>query len=413
MCRLSVFLALTVMAVQSQSWEKYLEKNKPAPAPDSNSPVPKKRKSAFREWGDAILFAVVAATLIRWATFEAYTIPTPSMEHSLLVGDYLFVSKLHYGPRTPQTPLQVPLTHQTIWGTNIKSYSELIQLPSYRLPGFSLVKNNDVVVFNVPTEKQHPADLRMNYIKRCIAIPGDVLKIVEGQVYINDKPAKNYPEMQSSYFIRVAQPNDDLLDAFKKFGVVNYDDQENGQPFYYGGGYSVHMTRAAYNFFKQQPYVQEIVDLRMKPGLTDAVFPNNPDLPTTTAAVADPPFPGWNRDNYGPLQIPQKGQMVQLDAKNVRTYQKIIQLYEHNEGITVAEDGTISQNGKPLTSYTFKQNYYFMMGDNRHNSEDSRYWGFVPEDHIVGKAVLIWLSVDPHASFLNKIRWNRLFNLVD
>ncbi|MCA8831234.1 signal peptidase I [Hymenobacter pini] len=399
------------MAVQS--WEKYLEKNSPAPVTPGSEP--KKRKSVTREWADAILFAVVAATLIRWATFEAYTIPTPSMEHSLLVGDYLFVSKLHYGPRTPQTPLQVPLTHQTIWGTDLKSYSDLIQLPSYRLPGFSEVKNNDVVVFNVPTEQQHPADLRTNYIKRCIGVAGDVLSIKDGQVFINGKPAKNYPEMQSSYFMQVPT-GENLAEDFKRLGVVNYDTPD-GMPFQvtsqYGPGYNVNMTRAAYEFFKQQPYVKGIIDLKTPAGQPEPVFPNNPDLPRTQGVVENPPFPGWNKDNYGPLQIPKEGQTVQLDAKNVRTYQKIIQYYEHNEGITVAPDGTISQNGKPLTSYTFKQNYYFMMGDNRHNSEDSRFWGFVPEDHIVGKAVLIWLSVDPYGSFMSKIRWNRLFNLVD
>ncbi|SNC74704.1 signal peptidase I [Hymenobacter gelipurpurascens] len=409
------------MAVQS--WEKYLEKNKPAPASTSTTTSkPKKHKGPIREWGDAILFAVVAATLIRWATFEAYTIPTPSMEHSLLVGDYLFVSKLHYGPRTPQTPLQVPLTHQTIWGTSIKSYSEAIQLQSHRLPGFSSVKNNDVVVFNVPTEAEHPADLRTNYIKRCIGIPGDVLTIVNGQVSINGKPAKNYPEMQSSYFLQVPQANDDLMDAFKKYGVVNYDNTETGEPLSYGDdptygpGYQVSMTPAAVAFFKQQPYVKGIIDLKTPAGQPEPgqqVFPNNPDAPYSQP-LANPPFPTWNKDNYGPLQIPKKGQTVQLTAQNTPLYQKILLRYEHNDGMTLdAASGMITQNGKPVTSYTFKQDYYFMMGDNRHNSLDSRFWGFVPEDHIVGKAVLIWLSVDPHASFFKKIRWNRLFNLVD
>ncbi|GAB3306980.1 S26 family signal peptidase [Hymenobacter tenuis] len=403
------------MAVQS--WEKYLEKNKSTPPATPNG-APKKRKSAAREWGDAILFAVVAATLIRWATFEAYTIPTPSMEHSLLVGDYLFVSKLHYGPRTPQTPLQVPLTHQTIWGTSLKSYSELIQLPSYRLPGFSEIKNNDVVVFNVPFEAEHPADLRTNYIKRCIAIAGDVLEIKQGQVFINGKPAKNYPEMQSSYFMQVPQPNDDLNDAFKRFGVWEQSTPD-GLPYpmmtaQYGQGYEVHMTQAAYEYFKQQPYVKGIVDLKTPIGQPERqqVFPNNPDSPYSQT-LASPPFPTWNKDNYGPLQIPKEGQTVQLTPQNSPQYQKIILRYEHNEGMSVADNGQILQNGKPLQSYTFKQNYYFMMGDNRHNSLDSRFWGFVPEDHIVGKAVLIWLSVDPNATFANKIRWNRLFNLVD
>lgn len=402
------------MAVQS--WEKYLEKNPSAPVTPGKEP--KKRKSAVREWGDAILFAVVAATLIRWATFEAYTIPTPSMEHSLLVGDYLFVSKLHYGPRTPQTPLQVPLTHQTIWGSSIKSYSDLIQLPSYRLPGFSEVKNNDVVVFNVPFEAEHPADLRTNYIKRCVAIAGDVLEIKQGQVFINGKPAKNYPEMQSSYFLQVPQANDDLTAAFKEYGVVNYDTPE-GIPYQmdteqYGRGYEVHMTQAAYEFFKKQPYVKGIVDLKTPPNLPERqqVFPNNPDSPYSQP-LPNPPFPTWNKDNYGPLQIPKKGQTVQLTPQNSPQYQKIILRYEHNEDMSVDANGQILQNGQPLKSYTFKQDYYFMMGDNRHNSLDSRFWGFVPADHIVGKAVLIWLSVDPHASFFQKVRWNRLFNLVD
>lgn len=405
------------MAVQS--WEKYLEKNPPAPITPGKEP--KKRKSALREWGDAILFAVVAATLIRWATFEAYTIPTPSMEHSLLVGDYLFVSKLHYGPRTPQTPLQVPLTHQTVWGTSLKSYSDLIQLPSYRLPGFSEVKNNDVVVFNVPFEAEHPADLRTNYIKRCIGIAGDVLEIKQGQVFINGKPAKNYPEMQSSYFLQIPT-GENLAEDFRKFGVVNYDTPDGVPPQMqteqYGIGYEVHMTPAAYAYFKQQPYVKGIINLQTPVGQPERgqqVFPNAPDyIPNQSVTVQNPlPFPTWNKDNYGPIQIPKEGQTVQLTPQNSPLYQKIILRYEHNEGMSVDASGQILQNGQPLKSYTFKQNYYFMMGDNRHNSLDSRFWGFVPADHIVGKAVLIWLSMDPHASFMQKIRWNRLFNLVD
>ncbi|RFP64724.1 signal peptidase I [Hymenobacter lapidiphilus] len=402
------------MAVQS--WEKYLEKN-PAGSAPAGAPVPKKRKGPIREWGDAILFAVIAATLIRWATFEAYTIPTPSMEHTLLVGDYLFVSKLHYGPRTPQTPLQVPLTHQTIWGTSLKSYSEAIQLPSYRLPGFSEVKNNDVVVFNVPFEAEHPADLRTNYIKRCVAVAGDVLEVRQSQVYINGKPAANFPEMQNSYYLQVPQANDDLMTAFKEQGIVEYNTPD-GLPYQensaeYGPGYLISMTPASYKYFKQQPYVKGIIELKTPVGQREGqeVFPNNPDYPYSQALPTSP-YPGWNKDNYGPLQIPKKGQTVQLTAQNTPQYLKIITRYEHNEGITVDGTGRILQNGQPLTSYTFKQDYYFMMGDNRHNSLDSRFWGFVPEDHIVGKAVLIWMSVDPYGSFLSKIRWNRLFNLV-
>ncbi|NVO32759.1 signal peptidase I [Hymenobacter lapidiphilus] len=404
------------MAVQS--WEKYLENNPAGPAPTGGpAPVAKKRKGPIREWGDAILFAVIAATLIRWATFEAYTIPTPSMEHTLLVGDYLFVSKLHYGPRTPQTPLQVPLTHQTVWGTSLKSYSEAIQLPSYRLPGFSEVKNNDVVVFNVPFEAEHPADLRTNYIKRCVAIAGDVLEVRQSQVYINGKPAENFPEMQNSYYLQVPQANDELMTAFKEQGIVEYNTPD-GLPYQensaeYGPGYLISMTPASYNYFKQQPYVKGIIELKTPVGQREGqeVFPNNPDYPYSQS-LSPAPYPSWNKDNYGPLQIPKEGQTVQLTAQNTPQYLKIITRYEHNEGITVDGTGRILQNGQPLTSYTFKQDYYFMMGDNRHNSLDSRFWGFVPKDHIVGKAVLIWMSVDPNGSFLSKIRWNRLFNLV-
>jgi signal peptidase I len=391
------------MAVQ-QSWE---ERMKAASAP---KPIERK-KSFFREWGDAILFAVVAATLIRWATFEAYTIPTPSMEDSLLVGDYLFVSKLHYGPRTPQTPLQVPLTHQTLWGTGLKSYSDAIQLPSYRLPGFSEVKSGDVVVFNVPFENQHPADLRTNYIKRCVAVAGDVLEIKDTQVFVNGKPMSNPPQSQNRYFLQVPQPNDDLYKAFQDQHVTNFNRPDGKPEPLYGmqePTFMIDATPATADYFRKQPYVKAVVQDKATPGQAEPdVFPNNPDYPQSTPL----PINNWNKDNFGPLQLPKKGQTVQLTPQNTPIYQKIIMRYEQNEGVTVL-DGVLTQNGQPLKSYTFKQNYYFMMGDNRHDSLDSRYWGFVPEDHIVGKAVLIWMSVDPYADFFHKIRWSRLFNTI-
>lgn len=390
------------MAVQS--WEQ-----RTAAAAAATEPKPKKPKGFFREWGDAILFAVVAATLIRWATFEAYTIPTPSMEHSLLVGDYLFVSKLHYGPRTPQTPLQVPLTHQTIWGTDLKSYSDAIQLPSYRLPGFSAIKSGDVVVFNVPFENEHPADLRTNYIKRCIAVAGDVLEIKDTQVYLNGKSMPNPPQSQNRYFLQTNEPIRDKF--FQEQGISDFNNP-TGIPqlqfSQYGPAYIVDATPPAAAYFRQQPFIKNVIQDKSPAGQAELdVFPNNPDYPQSTPT----PARAWNRDNYGPLQIPKQGQTVQLTPENSPIYEKIILRYEHNEGITV-DKGVIKQNGQSLTSYTFKQNYYFMMGDNRHDSLDSRYWGFVPEDHIVGKAVLIWMSVDPYADFLHKIRWSRLFNII-
>ncbi|RAK65170.1 signal peptidase I [Hymenobacter edaphi] len=380
-------------------------KNKPAEQPT-------KPKGFWREWGDAILFAVVAATLIRWATFEAYTIPTPSMEHSLLVGDYLFVSKLHYGPRTPQTPLQVPLTHQTLWGTGIKSYSDLIQLPSFRLPGFSEIKRGDVVVFNVPFEDQHPADLRTNYIKRCVAVAGDVLEIKNQLVFINGKVQPTPAESQTSYRLDIPQPDDELKTAFQEHGVVSYNDADGiptPNPMFPTPTYLVDMTATTAAFFKQQSYVRGLERETAEAGKGEVdVFPNNPDYPHS----APTQLVNWNRDNYGPLPVPKKGQTVQLTAQNIPMYEKIILRYEHNDNITLGI-GQILQNGKPLTSYTFKQNYYFMMGDNRHNSLDSRYWGFVPEDHVVGKAVLIWMSVNPNGGVGGKIRWNRIFNTIN
>ena len=371
---------------------------------------PQPPKTKTREWADSLIFAIVAATLIRWATFEAYTIPSPSMEASLLVGDYLFVSKLHYGPITPQTPLQVPLTHQTLWGTGLKSYSDLIQLPTYRLPGFSEIKRNDVVVFHVPHETQYPADLRTNYIKRCVAVAGDTLEIKEGQVFLNGKPGVVPPGLQTTYFMQVDSPNDEVLAALRSQGVVDYD-APGGMPQAVPGptpgtyGYTISCNQAAADYFKKQPYVKGMIILQPQVQL----FPDVADFHGSMAMSATPR--NWNLDNYGPLPIPKKGQTIDLSPANAAIYYKIVARYEHNTGITW-QDGMIYQNGKMLTSYTVKQNYYMMMGDNRHNSEDSRFWGFVPEDHVVGKAVLIWLSVDPNADFWHKIRWNRLFNII-
>jgi signal peptidase I len=375
---------------------------------------PKQPKTKTREWADSLIFAIVAATLIRWATFEAYTIPSPSMENSLLVGDYLFVSKLHYGPITPQTPLQVPLTHQTIWGTGLQSYSELIQLPTYRLPGFSEVKRNDVVVFHVPHETQYPADLRTNYIKRCVGVAGDTLEIRNGQVYLNGQPEGDVPGLQTDYLMQIDNPNDEVATALRAQGVVDYT-MPGGLPQPVGNGdkpgsfiYKISCTKAAADYFRKQPYVKAL-EVYQPP--VPPLFPDKADFSNSDANSITPRK--WNLDNYGPLPIPKEGQTIALTPANAAIYFKIIARYEHNEGITWNnQDGMIYQNGKPLTSYKIKQNYYMMMGDNRHNSEDSRFWGFVPADHVVGKAVLIWLSIDPNADFWHKVRWSRLFNII-
>ncbi|HEX8350728.1 MAG TPA: signal peptidase I [Hymenobacter sp.] len=367
-------------------------------------------ESTLREWRGALVFAIVAATLIRWSAVEAYTIPTPSMEHSLMVGDYLFVSRLHYGPITPQTPLQVPLTHQTLWGTSLKSYSDLIQLPTYRFPGFSSIQRNDVVVFHVPHEQQLPADMRTHLIKRCVAVAGDTLEIRKGQVWLNGQPSLAAGEPQTTYFMEVESPDDAVRQALQVQGVADYNEPDgvpkattNPETGKLGFFISCPASEAAY--FRQQPYVKTLTVPQPRVDL----FPDVADFNNSDATSAAPHH--WQLDSYGPLPVPKKGQTIALTPANAAIYYKIVAQYEHNTGISW-KDGMIQQNGRPLTHYTIKQNYYFMMGDNRHNSEDSRFWGFVPEDHVVGKAVFVWLSIDPNADLLHKIRWSRVFQPI-
>jgi signal peptidase I len=370
----------------------------------SNPVSQKNKKSALREWFDSILFAVVAATLIRWLFFEAFTIPTPSMENSLLVGDFLFVSKLHYGTRTPKTPLQVPLTHQTIWGTNIPSYTDAIQLPQYRLPGFSEVKRGDVVVFNYPPELQHPVDLKTNYIKRCVGLPGDKIEIRDLQVYANGVAMENPPRMENEYFVATTTAvNEEKV--FKENGISEYQAYTetfsdtiitNDQ-----NGYIVFTTEEIAGKLKSYDFVKGVTVVKSPKEISEPMlFPNSQLFK-------------WNRDNYGPVSIPKEGATINLTPENIALYGNVIKSYEGNEGVEF-DDKSLKISGKPVTSYTFKQDYYFMMGDNRHNSADSRYWGFVPKDHIVGKAVFVWMSIDPNpTSIINKIRWNRLFRIIN
>jgi signal peptidase I len=379
----------------------------------ATSALPPKPKSKSREWANSLIFAVVAATLIRWSAVEAYVIPSESMEHSLLVGDYLFVSKLHYGPITPQTPLQVPLTHQDLPVVGWPSYSDLIQLPTYRFPGFSSVKRNDVVVFHVPHEQQRPADLRTYLIKRCVAVAGDTVQIRQGQVFLNGQPGAIGGQPQTTYFMSVASPNDEVRQALQEQQVVDYT-QPDGVPVAVNNpetgklGYFISCSAPVAAYFRQQPYVQA---LTVAGGILPAytLFPDAADFHVSDARSAAPR--GWQLDTYGPLPVPKKGQTIKLTPANAAIYYKIVAQYEHNQGITW-QNGMMQQHGRPLTQYTIKQNYYFMMGDNRHNSEDSRFWGFVPEDHVVGKAVLVWLSIDPHADLLHKVRWDRIFRPI-
>ena len=351
-------------------------------------------KSKTREWVDAIVFAVVAATLIRWLLLEAFTIPTPSMENSLLVGDFLFVSKMHYGARTPKTPLQVPLTHQKIWGTDIPSYTDLIQLPQYRLPGFSDVERGDVVVFNFPIEHEYPTDLKTNYIKRCIGTPGDVVEVRDRQVYVNDEVYPDPPGVQYRYLVQTDQALNPRV--FAKYDLQDHDIHLTGQPTQYLLDLMPEMAA----LLAEQPFVRQIKPAGpTKDQASPGIYPREKGSE-------------WNANFYGPLQVPAQGMQIELTEENIIKYEYVIKYYEGHEQVE-RRDGQLLIDGQAVDTYTFTQNYYFMMGDNRHNSLDSRFWGFVPEDHIVGKAFFIWLSIDADENFFSKIRWSRIFNLIE
>jgi signal peptidase I len=354
----------------------------------------------------SLLFAIIVATLVHTYFIQPYTIPTSSLEKSLLVGDFLFVSKMNYGARVPMTTVALPMVHDSIPMTKSKSYFSWPQLPYFRLPSFEKIKNCDIVVFNWPVDTVYkfrdnsgrsvikPIDKKSNYVKRCVGIPGDSLQIKDGIVYINGKILALPERAKPQYSYKIALDGKTPIDFEYLFKDMNITD---------GGGFTSDKRDTLY----VAALTQESVDrFKNVPGITSVTRNISRD-------VEDGIFPHihkWNRDNFGPIYIPQVGKTVAINFMTLPFYSRIITVYEKNKLEIKGSD--IYINGVKTNTYTFKQDYYWMMGDNRHNSEDSRYWGYVPEDHIVGKPVFIWMSWDTNGKGLGKIRWERLFTTV-
>ena len=399
--------------------------------------------SVLVEWIDAIIFAVVVVSLVNLFIFQNYKIPTGSMEKTLLIGDHLYVSKLKYGPKMPNTPLSLPFMHNIIPGTMTKSYSDIIKWPYKRLKGFTTVKRNDIVVFNFPEgdtvvlqaqnesyydivrqyvaiyrredtnngrtpknqetyEEQarkyivqnfdvtaRPVDKKDNYVKRCVALPGETIEVKSGHVWINGEKQTLFPGVQFEY--RIITDGTRLNDKFlEKMGIYRDDVTELGE-----SSYIIPITAENVAVFESMPSVKSVYKVEANPGAYDErVFPHSP-------------YYQWNVNHFGPLTIPFKGQTVNLTEESIVLYERIITAYEGNK-LEKTSDGFLI-NGKKATTYTFGMDYYFMMGDNRDHSLDSRYWGFVPEDHIVGAPRRVWLSLDKEGSFPFNIRWGRFF----
>ncbi|MGB4974685.1 MAG: signal peptidase I [Cyclobacteriaceae bacterium] len=364
---------------------------------------PQKQKTKLIEWRDSIVFAVVVATLFRWSFVEAFVVPTPSMENSILVGDYLFVSKFHYGARTPRTPLQIPLTHQKIWGTEIPSYLDWVELPSYRLPGLRGVERGEPVVFNIPPVilndgVERPIDLKTYYVKRCVAIAGDRFEIISKQIFVNGELLDKPENMKFSYL--VTSKDEIHKRHLDKLELTSDDYYPLGQTADARVVYKMLLTAEQRNEIEALPFVLSVEeDFTTQDGPDANIFP----LVKNTS---------WNGDNYGPLVIPAKGMKMVVNDSTLTLYGEMIQLHEENESVAIT-NGELIIDGEAIREYTFKQDYYFMMGDNRHNSLDSRYWGFVPENHILGKPLFIWLSINSEADLLRKIRWHRMLTLIE
>ena len=379
-------IAGDILFWETISWQFWKKKEK----------KPKNKKGELRSWFDAIGFAVIAATILRTFLIEAYTIPTSSMEKSMLVGDFLFVSKVAYGPRVPMTPIAFPLVHHTMPIGGGKSYSERVKLPYHRMKGLHDIERNDCVVFNWPAEDiGRPVDKKENYVKRCVGIPGDVLELKNAQLFVNGAPQEEFEGMkkQWTYYVSTNGTGLNKNILYKKHDIT--------EPIKRGvnpNEYNITLTDNSRDAFKTFPYVTRVEKRIDKKGISNHYFfPHDENYK-------------WNVDNFGPITIPKAGETIIITTENLSIYKDIIERYENNKIEIV--DGEIYINDKGATTYTFTMDYYWMMGDNRHNSADSRFWGFVPENHIVGKALFVWMSWDTNAKGLKKIRWNRLFRSV-
>lgn len=422
----------------------------------------------------SLLFAIIVATLVHTYVMQPFTIPTSSLEKTLLVGDFLFVSKFHYGPRTPMTTVAAPMVHDTIPIVNTKSYLSKPQLPYFRFPGFQEIKNNDIVVFNWPIDTVYffrdpsgrhaykPIDKKSNYVKRCVGIPGDKIEIKNSELYVNDKvlilPNRAKPQFSYSAKFKYSDkvdynqllaelndyPNDRgvrLNDSLLYFPALTEEsvqrlktvdgitavkkeiDTTNSytiHDFKYNPAVNddflnlVNRIKQSGNF-KVEERVNNIIRIYNLPKEFVSILSKNKSV-IASKEIYDI-FPNssvvknWTKDNLGPIFVPKSGIKVELNLQTLPFYSRIISEYEGNK--LEVKGNEIFINNQKTNSYTFQQNYYWMMGDNRHNSEDSRYWGFVPNDHIVGKPVFIWLSWDSNGKGLNKIRWDRMFTTVN
>ena len=405
------------------------------------------------DWVSSILFAVVAATIVHTYFIQPFVIPTSSLEKTLLVGDFLFVSKVNYGARTPQTTVAVPMIHDAVPGTTIPSYIKKPQLPYFRLPALEEIEHNDIVVFNWPVDtlvdinnpygevRYKPVDKKTNYVKRCVGLPGDSLSIKEGYVYINGKKNELPDRAKLQFFYTVILKNNVSQEFLNQYRITEYTRvfqlkksifenkkvqqyikanginltvvSDDGDMVAFKGNVSQDMyDKLKINFSDKALNINLTEELATKIKSNPNVVSLKKDLSTQPENDIFPRTPeySWNKDEFGPIYIPEAGKTVDLNLEVLPLYKRIITAYEGN---TVDVKGNqILINGEVANTYTFKQDYYWMMGDNRHNSQDARMWGYVPFDHVVGKPVFVWMSWDSNGKGLDKIRWNRLFTTV-